>query len=91
MPVEEKPAQAPFGARSSPDAKVDPKATDPRVGSSSLVMPDTGHFVVVQVSGHKSNTRIEHLVGLFHSLTAADAYAAKDRGLIIHQVEVLDA
>ena len=89
MAVVEKPAEAPFGRKTAPDAKIDAKASEPRVGSTSLMMPDVGHYVVVQVEGHKSSPRIVSLVGVYHSLVAAERHAGKDRGLLIFPVEVL--
>jgi len=93
MGVEERQVEAPFGktGERNRDYKADAEAEakDPRVGSTNLMIPDSGYFVVVQLAGHKSNPYIEDLVGVFRSLTAADKYASKDRGLKVYPVEVL--
>lgn len=93
MGVKEIPAEAPFGkvGERNIDYKEDVKSEgkDERVGSTNLMMADDGHFVVVQLGGHKNNPYIENLVGVFHSLTRADQYANKDRGLKVYPVEVL--
>ena len=92
MGVEERPAIAPFGKKGERgvDYKEDVKSdADPRVGSTNLLTPDSGHFVVVQLAGHKHNPYIEEIVGVFHSLTRADQYANKDRGLKVYSTEVL--
>ena len=98
MPVEERPAEAPFGKKGernidhAADGQPDPRQSGEdfeRSGSSSLMVPDVGHFVVVQLGGHKNNPYIDEIIGVFHSLTAADMYASKDRGLKIYPAEVL--
>ncbi len=48
-----------------------------------------GHFVVAQMSGHKKDMQLESLVGIFHYKHQADAFAAKDRGLKVFELETL--
>ena len=53
------------------------------------MVPDVGHFIVVQLGGHRQSPFIKEIVGVFHSLKAADMYANKDRGLKVYSTEVL--
>ena len=94
MGVKEIPADAPFGAvaQAQVDENPDPRQSGDnfeRSGSSKLLVPDQGHYIVVQLSGNKKNPKIQEIVGLFYSLRSADMYASKDRGLKVYQVEVL--
>ena len=94
MTVEEKPAVAPFGkvGERNVDYKKEAEGAegvDNRVGSTNLMIPDAGHFIVVQLAGHRDNPYIENIIGFFYSLAAADMYADKDRGLKVYPVDVL--
>lgn len=94
MGVKEIPSDAPFGAiaQAQVDENPDPRQSGDdfgRSGSSKLLVPDQGHYVVVQLGGSRKAPVIKEIVGLFHSLRSADMYANKDRGLKVYQVEVL--